>query len=58
MTPEERSEHQARMRSMSSAGECRTYMAEHRAQMEARAKDKGGKALRGPRRDACAGLKP
>lgn len=58
MTPAERAEHQERMRSMKSYEECKTAMEQHREQMAARAKEKGGKALRTPRRDACAGLKP
>lgn len=58
MTPAERTEHQERMRSAKTYEECKTVMEQHREQMAARAKEKGGKALRTPRRDACAGLKP
>ncbi|WP_372527665.1 hypothetical protein [Piscinibacter sp.] len=58
MTPAERSEHQQRMRSMTSYDECKSYMEQHREQMAARATEKGGAPLRQPRRDACAGLKP
>lgn len=41
MTPEERKAHQERMFSFKDRGECQAYMAEHRKQMEARAKEKG-----------------
>jgi hypothetical protein len=58
MTPQERNEHHERMRSMKTPEECRAYMEQHREQMAARAKERGGKALGQPRRDACAGLKP
>jgi len=57
MTPQERSEHQAKMRSMTNADECKAYMEQHHQQMVARAKDKGLKMPEQPRRDACAGLK-
>lgn len=58
MSPQERTEHQARMRSMKTYEECKTYQTQHHEQMAARAKERGGKALAQPRRDACAGLKP
>jgi hypothetical protein len=58
MTRKEREEHRQRMRSMQTYEECKTYMDQHHEQMVARAKEKGGKALRQPRRDACVGLKP
>lgn len=57
MTRQERQEHQERMRSMKSYEECKAYQDQHREQMAARAKERGGKALAQPRRDACAGLK-
>lgn len=57
MTPQERREHQERMRSMKTYEECKAYQDQHREQMAARAKERGGKALARPRRDACAGLK-
>jgi hypothetical protein len=41
MTPQERSEHQNRMRSMQTYDECVAYTGEHHAQMAARAKEKG-----------------
>lgn len=56
MTPAERTEHQERMRALKSYDECKSYMEQHREQMAARAKEKGGKLLATPRRDACAGL--
>lgn len=58
MTPAERSEHIARMRSMTTQGECRDYVQKHHDEMAARAKERGGKPLAQPRRDPCAGLKP
>lgn len=58
MTVPERNEHRDRMRAMKSYEECKAYQAQHHEQMAARAKEKGGKALLQPRRDACAGLKP
>ncbi|MDO9598317.1 MAG: hypothetical protein Q7J47_11415 [Azoarcus sp.] len=41
MTPEERTEHQAKMRSFKTYDECNTYQQEQHAQMEPRAKEKG-----------------
>jgi hypothetical protein len=46
MSAEERSEHQARMRSFKSYEECNAYMAQHHDLMAERAKEKGT-ALRG-----------
>lgn len=57
MTQQERNEHRGRMRSMKTYEECKTYQAQHHEQMVARAKERGGKALAQPRRDACSGLK-
>ena len=57
MTPQERQEHQAKMRSMTSYDECKGYMDQHHQQMLDRAKDKGRSVPAQPRRDACAGLK-
>ncbi len=58
MTPEERSQQQARMRSMTNYDECKSYMAQQHEQMAARAKAQGTQVPAQPRRDACAGLKP
>ncbi|MBL8346532.1 MAG: hypothetical protein JNN03_13900 [Rubrivivax sp.] len=58
MTEAERKEHVERMRAMKSLDECQAYVAQHREQMAARAKERGSATLRAPRRDACAGLKP
>lgn len=58
MTPQERQEHQARMRAMTSHDDCRTYMEQHHRQMSERAKEKGRAMPAQPRRDACATLKP
>lgn len=57
MTEQERNEHRERMRSMKTYEECKTYQEQHHEQMAARAKERGGKALPQPRRDACSGLK-
>lgn len=57
MTPDERKDHQAHMRAMKSYDECKAYQDQHHEQMVARAKERGGKALAQPRRDACSGLK-
>lgn len=57
MTPQERTEHQTRMRSMTSYDECKSYQAQHHEQMAARAKERGAKPLAAPRRDPCASLK-
>ena len=40
MTPEERTEHQNKMRSFKTYDECKAYQQEHHTQMEARAKEK------------------
>ncbi|MCU0921047.1 MAG: hypothetical protein MUF16_12035 [Burkholderiaceae bacterium] len=58
MTPDERSQHQAKMRSMTNYDECKTYMAQQHEQMAARAKAQGAQMPAQPRRDGCAGLKP
>jgi hypothetical protein len=58
MTPEERSQHQAKMRSMTDYGECKSYMTQQHEQMAARAKAQGAQVPAQPRHDGCAGLKP
>lgn len=57
MSQQERNEHRDRMRSMKTYEECKTYQDQHHEQMAARAKERGGKALAQPRRDACGSLK-
>jgi hypothetical protein len=57
MNDQERNTHRERMRSAKTYEECKALQEEHRAQMAARAKAHGGKALPTPRRDGCAGLK-
>jgi hypothetical protein len=57
MTPAERREHQAKMRSMTNYDDCRAYMDQHHRQMADRAKDKGRTVPAQPRREACVGLK-
>lgn len=41
MTPEERTEHRAKMRSFTEYDACKEYVDEHHKQMEQRAKEKG-----------------
>ena len=57
MTPSERQEHQARMRSMTTYEDCKAYMDQHHQQMVARARETGRTVPARPRRDACIGLK-
>ncbi len=57
MTPQERAEHQNRMREMKTYQECEAFMRQHREQMAERAKAQG-KSLPPMNRDACEGLKP
>ena len=57
MTPQERDEHRERMRNAKTYEECKAVQQQHHDQMAARAKERGGKPLAQPRRDACAGLK-
>ena len=56
MTPEERTEHQNKMRSMKTYEECTAYQQEHRKLMEQRAKEKGA-TLPTPRMNACDRMK-
>lgn len=58
MTAAERNAHLEQLRTKKTYEECHAYMAQHREQMAARAKEQGKPALAQPRRDACAGLKP
>lgn len=57
MSQQERNDHRDRMRSMKSYEECKSSQDQHHEQMAARAKERGGKALAMPRRDACGSLK-
>jgi hypothetical protein len=57
MTPEERIEHQSRIRGFTSLAECRAYQLWHHQRMEERAKQRG-KALPTRRRDICEHLSP
>ena len=56
MTPEERIEHQARIRSFKTLDECRAYQVEHHQLMEARAREQGH-PLPGGHRDICEHLR-
>lgn len=57
MTEQERNEHRQRMGAMKTYDECKAYQTQQHELMAARAKERGGKVLAQPRRDACAGLK-
>mgnify|MGYP003341723228 FL=1 len=57
MTPQERTEHQAKMRSMKTRDECNAYMVEHKVQIATRAAERNVQ-LRTPRRDPCATMFP
>jgi hypothetical protein len=57
MNPQERKDHQDRMRAMNTYAECKTYRDQHHEQMAARAVERRGNALAKPRRDACGELK-
>jgi hypothetical protein len=57
MTPQERQEHQSKMRSMSSYDECKAYTDQHHQTMVARAQAAGSAVPAQPHRDACTGLK-
>jgi hypothetical protein len=57
MSAQERDEHHKRLQEARTPEECRAVMDEHRKLMEQRAKDRGMAGMRGPRRDACAGVK-
>ena len=56
MTQEERTEMQNKMRAVKTYDECKQLQTEHRAQMEARAKEKGV-TLREPRQNGCDRMK-
>ena len=56
MTQEERTEMQGKMRALKTYDECKQLQTEHRALMEARAKEKGV-TLREPRQNGCDRMK-
>lgn len=56
MTPEERTAHQNKMRSMTSYDECIAYVGQERQLMEQRAKEQGA-TLPAPRANACDQMK-
>lgn len=56
MSPEERIQHQARIRSFKTYDECHAYQQEHHRLMENRAKEKGWQLNPG-RRDVCEHLR-
>ncbi len=57
MTPEERIEHQTRIRGFTTLDACTQYRDEHHRQMAARAAERGLN-LRAGHRDVCAHLRP
>jgi len=57
MSPEERVEHQSRIRSFTTLDECRSYQLSHHQLMEERARQRG-MALPGGGQDICEHLKP
>lgn len=57
MSAEERKEHQEHMSNIKSEQECTSYLAQHHDKMAARAKEKDGKLLAKPWRDACGAFK-
>lgn len=57
MSPQERIEHQARLREFNDYAACRAYVDAHHAGLVARARDQG-LAIPRARRDACAHLLP
>jgi hypothetical protein len=57
MSPEERIEHQSRVRGFTRLEECRAYQKKHHQTMEERARQQGT-ALPGRGRDICEHLKP
>ena len=57
MSPEERIEHQAKIRQFKTYEECHAYQLEHHRLMEARASAQG-RTLGPGRRDVCARLPP
>jgi len=57
MTPEERIEHQAMIRSFGTYDDCRKYQVAHHQLMEERAKERGIDLLSGGR-DICEHLQP
>ncbi len=56
MTPEEQAAHREKMLSLKTYEECKAFQTEHRATMEARAKEKGT-TLPVPRQNGCDRMK-
>jgi hypothetical protein len=57
MTPAERDAHHEKMRGMKSHDECRAYMDQHHAEVNARAKERGAAMPARGRNDPCAWFK-
>ncbi len=58
MTWSERNQHREKMWSFKTYDDCKAYLDQHHAAMQARAQEKGQAPLAQPPRDACARLKP
>lgn len=56
LTEEERTAHRAKMQSLASYDECKSYMADFSKQVQARAKEKG-QAVGGPNEAMCDRMK-
>jgi hypothetical protein len=56
LTDEERTTHRAKMQSLASYDECKTYMADFSKQIQARAKEKG-QTVGGPNEAMCDRMK-
>ncbi len=56
LTEEERTAHRAKMQSLASYDECKSYMADFSKQIQARAKEKG-QAVGGPNEAMCDRMK-
>jgi len=56
LTDEERTAHRAKMQSLASYDECKSYMADFSKQVQARAKEKG-QAVGGPNEAMCDRMK-
>jgi hypothetical protein len=57
MTPAERTEHRTKMLSLASYDECVAYTAQHHAQMQARAAERGVVTPAQPRQNMCERMK-
>lgn len=56
MTPQERAEHRSKMMGFTNYEDCASYLAEHHAKMQERARKKGVALPANPRQDFCQRL--